>query len=82
MTYVRLYLVVGGIACVVLGWLWDYQFPVIKNLWTSSFVLVAVGYSSVLLGLFYLVVDVWKFRSWAQAVCLDRHEPDHDLHDP
>lgn len=37
-----------------------------KQLWTSSFVLVAVGYSSVLLGLFYLVVDVWKCRAWAQ----------------
>ena len=61
-----LYLVAGGIACALLGWLWDFQFPVIKQLWTSSFVLVAVGYSSVLLGLFYLVVDVWKFRSWAQ----------------
>jgi predicted acyltransferase len=61
-----LILVAGGVACALLGWLWDFQFPVIKNLWTSSFVLVAVGYSSVLLGLFYLVVDVWKLRLWAQ----------------
>ena len=61
-----LYLVAGGVACALLGWLWDFQFPVIKQLWTSSFVLVAVGYSAVLLGLFYLVVDVWKYRTWAQ----------------
>ena len=61
-----LYLIAGGVACALLGWLWHFQFPVIKPLWTSSFVLVAVGYSSVLLGLFYLVVDVWKYRKWAQ----------------
>lgn len=60
-----LYLVTGGIACVLLGWLWNFQFPVIKKIWTSSFVLVAGGYSSVLLGLFYLIVDVWNYRKWA-----------------
>ncbi len=59
-----LYLVVAGIASVCLGWAWNLQFPVIKKIWTSSFVLVAAGYSSVLLGLFYLVVDVWKYRKW------------------
>jgi predicted acyltransferase len=59
-------LVAAGAGSAMLGWLWDAQFPVIKNLWTSSFVLVAVGYSSILLGLFYLVIDVWKLRRWAQ----------------
>jgi predicted acyltransferase len=60
------YLIVGGAACAGLGWLWDAQFPVIKNIWTSSFVLVAVGYSAIFLGLFYLVIDVWRLRLWAQ----------------
>lgn len=61
-----LYLVAGGAACALAGWLWNFQFPVIKKLWTSSFVLVAVGYSSMFLGVFYLVVDVWKYQKWAQ----------------
>jgi len=61
-----LYLIGGGVACVALGWLWNYQFPVIKKIWTSSYVLVAGGYSCVLLGLFYLIVDVWKCQKWAQ----------------
>jgi predicted acyltransferase len=60
------YLVVGGAACAGLGWLWDARFPVIKNIWTSSFVLVAVGYSAIFLALFYLVIDVWRLRLWAQ----------------
>jgi predicted acyltransferase len=29
-------------------------------------VLVAGGYSALLLGAFYLLVDVWKFRLWCQ----------------
>jgi predicted acyltransferase len=56
----------AGVACVALGWLWGLQFPVIKKIWTSSYVLVAGGYSAILLGAFYLVVDVWKYQKWCQ----------------
>lgn len=59
------YLVGFGIAGVALGFLWGFQFPVIKKIWTSSFVLVSGGYSAILLGLFYLVIDVWKYQKWA-----------------
>jgi predicted acyltransferase len=59
-------LVGAGAICVAAGWLWGMQFPVVKKIWTSSFVLVAGGYSAILLGLFYLVVDVWKFQKWCQ----------------
>ena len=41
------------------------QFPVIKNIWTSSYVLVAGGYSFILFGVMYLVLDVWQIRKWA-----------------
>ena len=58
-------LFVAGLAGVLVGWLWDQSFPVNKKIWTSSFVLVAGGYSCLLLGAFYLVIDVWKFRRWA-----------------
>ncbi len=60
------WLIAFGIAAATLGWLWDAQFPVIKKIWTSSYVLVAGGYSAILLGLFYLVVDIWQARAWCQ----------------
>jgi predicted acyltransferase len=60
------YLVAAGVASAALGWFWGLQFPVIKKIWTSSYVLVAGGYSAILLGLFYLVVDVWRARAWCQ----------------
>jgi predicted acyltransferase len=59
-------LAAAGVALVALGWLWGGQFPVIKNLWTSSFVLVAGGWSLLLLALFYQVIDVWGRRKWAE----------------
>lgn len=55
-----------GLGAVALGWLWNLQFPVIKKLWTSSYVLVSGGYSAILLGVFYLIVDVWQARRWCQ----------------
>ena len=69
--YVKvLVLVGGGCALAAAGYAWGVvpspvRFPVIKKIWTSSYVLLAGGYSSALLGLFYLVVDVWGLRRWA-----------------
>jgi predicted acyltransferase len=54
------------VAAATLGWIWNFQFPVIKKIWTSSYVLVAGGYSALLLAAFYLVVDIWKFQKWCQ----------------
>ncbi len=59
------YLVAAGMACLAVGWLWHLNFPVIKKIWTSSFVLVASGYSCLLLAAFYQVIDVWKWQKWA-----------------
>lgn len=49
----------------MVGWAWHLNFPVIKKIWTSSFVLVAGGSSCLLLAAFYQVIDVWKFQKWA-----------------
>ncbi len=63
-----LYLISFGIGGAALGWLWNLQFPVIKKIWTSSYVLVAGGYSAILLGVFYLVVDTLKYQRWCQPM--------------
>lgn len=54
----------AGAGGIVLGLLWGLQFPIIKRLWTSSFCLVASGFSAMMLGVFYLVVDVWRWQKW------------------
>lgn len=60
------YLILAGALLTAAGWGWAEQFPVIKKIWTSSYVLVACGYSCLLFALFHLSIDVWGFRLWAQ----------------
>lgn len=58
-------LAASGAASLALGTAWGSWFPVIKNLWTSSFVLVAGGWSLLLLALFYTAIDAIGWRRWA-----------------
>ena len=54
----------GGAAMVVIGYLWGIQMPVIKKIWTPTYVLVAGGYSLLLLGIFYYLIDVKGYKKW------------------
>jgi predicted acyltransferase len=60
-----LWLLAAGVASLVAGHLWSLAFPIIKQLWTSSYVLVAAGWSALLLALFLEIVDVRGHRRWA-----------------
>ncbi len=57
----------AGLAAVALGYLWSRWFPLNKNLWTSSFALAAAGYSTLMLALFYWLMDIQGRRAWAFA---------------
>lgn len=59
------WLIAGGIAMIAAGYLWGLQFPIIKAIWTSSFVLIVGGYSMILLAVSHQVIDVWEWKSWA-----------------
>jgi len=55
-----------GVSIVALGYIWGIFFPINKTLWTSSFALVTIGYSTLLLTLFYWLIDVLDFTKWAK----------------
>ena len=57
-------LIATGLASLGLAQFWNLNFPINKNLWSSSFVVYCAGWSLLLLGVFYLVIDVWRFRAW------------------
>src|SRR6266478_3227938 len=57
-------LLTGGVVAIALGFLWGLQFPVIKKIWTSSYVLVAGGYSCLVLALFFNIIEIWQRRKW------------------
>lgn len=54
-----------GVAFLGLAQLWNLDFPINKNLWSSSFVLHTTGLSLILLSVFYYVIDVLNYKSWA-----------------
>jgi predicted acyltransferase len=50
-------------ASLALGYLWAIWFPLNKNMWTSSYVLVAGGYSLVLVALAFWAVEQQAWRT-------------------
>jgi len=56
-------LVSAAIGCLATGYLWSIWFPLNKNMWTSSYVLVAAGYSLTLLTVVYWAVEMKGWRT-------------------
>lgn len=50
-----------GAGALLLGWSWHWIHPVIKPIFTSSMVLVAGGYSMLLLATCYAITDILNF---------------------
>jgi predicted acyltransferase len=61
-THKTLGLVGAGILCFAGGELWNIWFPINKNLWTSSFVLLTGGLAMIGLAFCYWIFDVRKVR--------------------
>lgn len=59
-----LYMLGVGVAMVVIGYLWGLQFPIVKRLWSPSYLFAAGGYCFVMLALFSQIVDIWKVQWW------------------
>src|SRR4029453_16064942 len=70
-------LVGGGVACVVLGLLWNGAFPINKSLWTSSYVLFTGGLAAISLALCSVWCDDtatgWRLRTSEPFVALGRN---------
>lgn len=58
-------LLMAGIAGIGIGLFWGQHFPINKHLWSSSFIMLTAGMAFLILSLFYYVIDVLKFQSWA-----------------
>jgi len=60
------WLLSAGAAAGALALLWAPHFPIIKRIWTSSFVLLTAGLSAGCLAVFYYIIDVRRRRAWCQ----------------
>jgi len=53
-----------GAMLMVVGLMWNWVFPINKNLWTSSFVLFTAGMGAVTLATCMWLIDVERVRWW------------------
>ena len=58
-------LLFSGIILIILANIWGLVFPINKILWTSSYVLLAAGFSQLLLCLFFWLIDIRGYSKWA-----------------
>ncbi len=56
-------LAIASICSLAVGYLWSLEFPLNKNMWTSSFVLVAGGYSLALLTFAWFTIEQKGWRT-------------------
>ena len=57
----------AGAICLAAALAWNPWFPINKNLWTSSYVLFAGGWSLLLLALFYWLFDTLQIQQRTRA---------------
>jgi predicted acyltransferase len=54
----------AGFTMFLAGGLWNWLFPINKNLWTSSYVLYSSGLGTLALATSILVIDMWGYTRW------------------
>ncbi|MCH2374535.1 MAG: DUF5009 domain-containing protein [Planctomycetes bacterium] len=60
------FLLISGVACLIVGALLGWTLcPIVKRIWTPSWVLFAGGWTFLMLGTFYVVIEMWGWTRWA-----------------
>ena len=54
-----------GFIMLFAGFIWGQLYPIIRTLWTGSYVLLTCGISTLLLAAFYFIIDVRGYSKWA-----------------
>ena len=64
--YRKLYILFTiGIGLYIISYFLKDYYPIIKKAWTSTYNIHAGGLSFMLLAVFYLIIDIWKFQRWS-----------------
>jgi predicted acyltransferase len=58
-------LAIAGVIFLIVAQIWNLDFPINKNLWSSSFVMHVGGLSLLLMALFYYIIDVLGYQKWS-----------------
>jgi predicted acyltransferase len=60
----------SALILIIIGLLWNFDFPINKHLWTSSFVCFVGGFSILFFIFFYVMIDLLGFHKWAFPLLL------------
>lgn len=60
-----LWFCIAGVGLILLGLLWNLDFPINKNLWSSSYTVLTGGISLLLFALFYYIIDIKGYYKWS-----------------
>ncbi len=58
-------LMIAGMSGIIVGLVWDLAVPLNKILWSSSFAVYTAGWSCLVLGILYWLIEVRGYRRWA-----------------
>lgn len=60
------WLLAAGAVCLTLGWLaGEFVCPIVKRIWTPSWVLYSAGWTFAMLAGFFWLIDIQGWRRWA-----------------
>lgn len=57
-------LLISGVILIAGAYVWDLGFPINKKIWTSSYVLLTVGWDLIILGALIYLIEVKNQQSW------------------
>jgi predicted acyltransferase len=60
------WMLAAGCSAAIAGLAWGRFFPINKNLWTSSFALLAAGLAAATMAVCHFVVDIRGWRGWSR----------------
>ena len=60
------HLFMWGAGFVFLGFMWDFEFPINKQLWTSSFVVLTIGLNMIILATIIYRVDIHRQHQFSR----------------
>lgn len=59
-----IYLFISGSILIVVSLLASPYYPIIKKMWTVTFIMLTGGISAILLSVFYYLIDVKGYKNW------------------
>jgi predicted acyltransferase len=57
-------LILTAVLLIIMAYCWDLLFPINKKIWTSSYVLLTIGLSTLVLALLMYLIEVLQMKKW------------------